>query len=336
MRSLPRANPTSSAFAVRSTSRLRGWCSAPAPSPTPLSRSRVGQYRRLSLADCTSGQKAFEQASGVDLSLMIDTGVGPLVLSASAWARVVAAAAKNQPAITLPLPPRRPRRRRRRRSTWQPGRPRSTSCSGRPSPASFSSTSRPVRITIPGPASSSVGPGAPRLSRTGASPPARSISVVPHVTAIPTIWARRQTARPIWRSAANPGRGHLRRRPVPTGTALRHPARRARARRPGRCQRPWPLPAGARLRLLAVARCFLLRGGCPTGRLLGSSPLPAAPGRLVEALLLRPWAARAAGQLRPGRRCSAARRLRRRGRRRTPGRPSRKCDRLQPIRWPAD
>ncbi len=40
---------------------------------------------------------------------MIDTGVGPLVLSASAWARVVAAAAKAQPTpITLPLPPPAP------------------------------------------------------------------------------------------------------------------------------------------------------------------------------------------------------------------------------------
>ena len=60
----------------------------------------------LSVAGCTNGQRALEQASGVDLSLMIDTGVGPLVLSASAWARVVAAAAQAQPTpITLPLPP---------------------------------------------------------------------------------------------------------------------------------------------------------------------------------------------------------------------------------------
>jgi hypothetical protein len=60
---------------------------------------------RLSLSGCTSGQAALKQASGVDLSLMIDTGVGPMVLSASAWARVVAAAAQMQPTpITLPLP----------------------------------------------------------------------------------------------------------------------------------------------------------------------------------------------------------------------------------------
>ncbi len=60
----------------------------------------------LSVAGCTNGQQALIQASGVDLSLLIDTGVGPLVLSASAWARVVAAAAQAQPTpITLPLPP---------------------------------------------------------------------------------------------------------------------------------------------------------------------------------------------------------------------------------------
>jgi hypothetical protein len=63
----------------------------------------------LSVAGCTNAQQAINQASGVDLSLMIDTGVGPLVLSASAWARVVAAAALAQPTpITLPLPPPAP------------------------------------------------------------------------------------------------------------------------------------------------------------------------------------------------------------------------------------
>ena len=64
---------------------------------------------RLSLASCTNGPAALEQTSGVDLSLMIDTGVGPLVLSASAWARVVAAAARALPTpITLPPPPLAP------------------------------------------------------------------------------------------------------------------------------------------------------------------------------------------------------------------------------------
>jgi|GEM_PF-1207117 len=54
------------------------------------------------LANCKNGQDASNQASGVDLSLMIDTGVGPLVLSASAWTRVVAAAVKA--GLTPPLP----------------------------------------------------------------------------------------------------------------------------------------------------------------------------------------------------------------------------------------
>ena len=63
-------------------------------------------WNRLSLAGCTNGQMALKQTSGVDLSLMIDTGVGPLVLSASAWLRVVAAAAQALPtALALPLPP---------------------------------------------------------------------------------------------------------------------------------------------------------------------------------------------------------------------------------------
>jgi hypothetical protein len=59
---------------------------------------------RLSLATCNNGQAAVAQASGVDLSLMVDTGVGPLVLSASAWARVVAAAATSEP-VPIVLPP---------------------------------------------------------------------------------------------------------------------------------------------------------------------------------------------------------------------------------------
>jgi hypothetical protein len=64
---------------------------------------------RLSVASCTNGQVALTQASGVDLSLMIDTGVGPLVLSASAWTRVVTAAGQMLPTpIVLPLPPPAP------------------------------------------------------------------------------------------------------------------------------------------------------------------------------------------------------------------------------------
>ncbi|HVY39465.1 MAG TPA: hypothetical protein VHM31_16095 [Polyangia bacterium] len=52
---------------------------------------------------CCTAADALAQATGVDLSLLVDTGIGPLVLSASAWARVVANAAARTPA--LPLPP---------------------------------------------------------------------------------------------------------------------------------------------------------------------------------------------------------------------------------------
>jgi hypothetical protein len=75
--------------------------------PDPFSPDKGSP--RLSPASCTNGQAALKQASGVDLSLMIDTGVGPLVLSASAWARVVAAAGQSLPTpIALPLPPLTP------------------------------------------------------------------------------------------------------------------------------------------------------------------------------------------------------------------------------------
>jgi hypothetical protein len=64
---------------------------------------------RLSIGGCTTAASALCQASGVDLSLMIDTGVGPLVLAASAWQRVVAAAASALPTpITLPPLPASP------------------------------------------------------------------------------------------------------------------------------------------------------------------------------------------------------------------------------------
>jgi hypothetical protein len=41
---------------------------------------------------CCTAADAIAQSSGVDLSLLVDTGVGPLVLSQSAWTRVAAAA----------------------------------------------------------------------------------------------------------------------------------------------------------------------------------------------------------------------------------------------------
>ncbi len=70
-------------------------CVAPepfSPVPDPLA---------LPPACCTAAD-ALAQATGVDLSLLVDTGVGPLVLSASAWARVVASGAARTPALVLP------------------------------------------------------------------------------------------------------------------------------------------------------------------------------------------------------------------------------------------
>lgn len=63
---------------------LRG-CAA--PSAFSPSTSPPGQ----ALPACCSAADALAQASGVNLSLMVDTGVGPLVLSRSAWTQVMAA-----------------------------------------------------------------------------------------------------------------------------------------------------------------------------------------------------------------------------------------------------
>ncbi len=51
---------------------------------------------------CCTAADALTQSTGVDLSLLVDTGIGPLVLSASAWARVVANAAAQTPPLLLP------------------------------------------------------------------------------------------------------------------------------------------------------------------------------------------------------------------------------------------
>lgn len=51
---------------------------------------------------CCTAADALAQATGVDLSLLVDTGIGPLVLSASAWDRVVANAAARTPPLVLP------------------------------------------------------------------------------------------------------------------------------------------------------------------------------------------------------------------------------------------
>ncbi|HEY6475831.1 MAG TPA: hypothetical protein VI456_04565 [Polyangia bacterium] len=75
-------------------------CALPDPF-TPVAGSP-----RLSIAGCNTAQDVLTQKSGVDLSLMIDTGVGPLVLAASAWQRVVAAGLVSQPApVALPAAP---------------------------------------------------------------------------------------------------------------------------------------------------------------------------------------------------------------------------------------
>ncbi len=52
---------------------------------------------------CCTAADALAQSTGVDLSLLIDTGIGPLVLSASAWSRLVASAAAQTPPLLLPV-----------------------------------------------------------------------------------------------------------------------------------------------------------------------------------------------------------------------------------------
>jgi hypothetical protein len=77
---------------------LRG-CAVPSafsPMPDPLNP--------LPPACCTAAD-ALAQSTGADLSLLVDTGVGPLVLSASAWSRVVANAASRTPPLVLPPAP---------------------------------------------------------------------------------------------------------------------------------------------------------------------------------------------------------------------------------------
>jgi hypothetical protein len=57
---------------------------------------------------CCTAADARAQATGVDLSLLVDTGIGPLVLAASAWTRVVANAAGQTPPLVLPPLPASP------------------------------------------------------------------------------------------------------------------------------------------------------------------------------------------------------------------------------------
>jgi hypothetical protein len=74
--------------------------------PTSFDPSTFAPGVPLAPACCTTADAANHQlglVSGVDLALMIDTGIGPLVLSQSAWTRVVAEAATSSSG-TLPTP----------------------------------------------------------------------------------------------------------------------------------------------------------------------------------------------------------------------------------------
>ena len=51
---------------------------------------------------CANDREAIDKATGTDVSLLLATGVGPMVLSKSAWARVAAALAKTSDAASVP------------------------------------------------------------------------------------------------------------------------------------------------------------------------------------------------------------------------------------------
>ena len=191
---------------------------------------------KLSIAACTTPALAIAQASGVDLSLMVDTGVGPLVLSASAWARVVAAAAKAQPSpIVLPPVPSSPP-------------------SPAPPPLYVATWPQPIDVllwaAIPRFAlvNLEIGPNddpgpCVELGR------ARRTEIVSYNRVMPSgarsLWGDLRP-RPEQRRRGpeqrrlpggerrHSGGGHRRRRAVSAGAAVRRPARGARARRAGR------------------------------------------------------------------------------------------------------
>jgi hypothetical protein len=70
--------------------------------PSSFDPRTVAPGAALTPACCTTADAA-TMKTGVDLSLMVDTGVGPLVLSQSAWARVLAEALSSS-SLTLPTP----------------------------------------------------------------------------------------------------------------------------------------------------------------------------------------------------------------------------------------
>ncbi len=303
---------------------------------------------RLSLASCTNGPAALEQTSGVDLSLMIDTGVGPLVLSASAWARVVAAAARALPTpITLPPSPPAP----------PAPAPPPLYVATWPTPIPvllWATIPRFVLINLEAGADNDPGPcvelGRSRRTElvsyqnTMVTPPAQGLCAAPcdldpnnrSQAANSAAYLELGGQIPVAViSDDEPFLQGLRFDVLPEGPEL-----------------DGLVGANAlgRSRLELDYRSSPSRAvfSCETDAprtLLGGGPLPAAAGSLIVALLLRPRAATAAGRLRPaGRRGSAAGRSRRRHDRRrrrrdgdaTPGPPSRECERLQPIRPPAD
>jgi hypothetical protein len=75
----------------------------------PFTLTPVTGSPKLSIGGCNTSQNAIDQKSGVDLALMIDTGVGPLVLAASAWQRLVTAGLSSLPTkLMLPDAPTTP------------------------------------------------------------------------------------------------------------------------------------------------------------------------------------------------------------------------------------
>ncbi len=201
--------------------------------------------------------------------------------------------------------------------------------------------------TIPAPASSSGGRGAPRSSPTRtrschADRRRRRRSAALPATSIPTTRARRANSAAYLEIGGQiPVAVISDDEPVPAGAALRRPAGGARARRPGRRRRArrargWSSTICRRRR----ARSSPARRTRPR-RLLGGRPLPAAPGRIAKHFCFGLGPHGLPASCCPGRRRSGDRRLRRRcggptpPRRRTPdGHPM--SARLQPIRWPAD
>ena len=224
----PRAIPTSSASAGRWCCRRRASCCAACAVPDAFSpdlplRDHVLQGGRRR----SSGRRASIS------SLMLATGVGPLVLGQSAWERVQGQAGR---------PPARSEAADGAAPASRPGRSRS-SPPGRRSRASRSSTSRPAPTTDPGPCVELA--RARRIEQVsyhtvmGLTPDACTLSRATPIRASPT---RPRTAPPTWSWPAQiPVAVIADNEPLPAGAALRHPPGRARAGRPRRRGR-----AGAR------------------------------------------------------------------------------------------